>query len=44
MDASFTAQGDWFVFGQDGRTLKRGFRSKEQAHAWIRAQLRKEAA
>lgn len=38
MDCSFTPAGDWFVFGSDGRTLKRGFPSKAAAVAWIAAQ------
>lgn len=44
MNCSFTARGDWFVFDTDGRTLKRGFRSKPQAVAWIHKQLLKEGA
>jgi hypothetical protein len=32
---SFTPSGDWFIFDDNGRTLKRGFRCKADALAWI---------
>ena len=35
MSVSFTASGDWFIFDDDGRTLKRGFRCKADALTWI---------
>jgi hypothetical protein len=35
MSVSFTASGDWFIFDEAGRTLKRGFRSKIDALSWI---------
>jgi hypothetical protein len=35
VSVSFTPAGDWFVFDDDGRTLKRGFRTKPAALAWI---------
>ena len=42
LDVSFTAQGDWFVFDQGGRTLQRGFPSKAKALAWMLTERRKE--
>lgn len=38
MTASFTPEGDWFVFDNTGRTLKRGFKTKPQAMRWIAEQ------
>jgi hypothetical protein len=35
MNVSFTASGDWFIFDEAGRTLKRGFRCKLDALSWI---------
>ncbi|HEY5008261.1 MAG TPA: hypothetical protein VII42_09665 [Caulobacteraceae bacterium] len=35
MSVGFTPAGDWFVFDDNGRTLKRGFRRKIDALAWI---------
>ena len=35
MSVSFTASGDWFIFDENGRTLKRGFRCKADAMNWI---------
>lgn len=38
MHVSFTHQGDWFVFGEDGRTISRGFHTKASAQSWAMAQ------
>ena len=40
MSVSFTPSGDWFIFDDDGRTLRRGFRTKPAALAWIAASRR----
>lgn len=40
MDCSFTPSGEWFVFDEDtGQTIKRGFKTKQRAVAFIALQL-----
>lgn len=39
MDCSFTPSGEWFVFDDTGQTIKRGFKSKARAVAFIALQL-----
>lgn len=42
MLTSFTPDDDWFVFAADtGKTIRRGFRSRVSAEAWIGRELRK---
>lgn len=40
MNISFTPEGDWFVFDEDGKTIKRGFKTKDQAAMWIAAGMK----
>ena len=40
VSVSFTPAGDWFIFDEAGRTLRRGFRTKPAALAWIAASRR----
>jgi hypothetical protein len=44
MSVSFTPRGDWFIFDEAGRTLKRGFRAKADALTWIARSRRTDKA
>lgn len=35
MNVSFTPRGDFFIFDDDGKTIKRGFRTKAEAVLWL---------
>lgn len=35
MYVSFTPEGDWFVFDEDGKTVNRDFKTRDAAYTWV---------